>query len=227
MGVFLTKFSAYIEAFILYIAIFFSQVLLRAVSTGIDTALPEEAVTFSVSSLLLTLFIYCIPSLVIIWLLLYRRRKPEYRLKKPVKHDLFSGLISLPCLLTIGIAVSIISILTGAAPTQPPPSPASIAGWITLCVFCLFSAYLEESFFRFYLLSKREELNLNAPLALVISAVLFGICHICDGFWGFVNAVLSGLFLGFMFIRYKTLHGIAVAHWLYNLTAFILMRTSL
>ena len=206
----------YIEAFILYVVIFFSQVLFRAASTGAETQ------SFSVSSLILTLFIYCIPSLVLIWFLLYRGKKPEYRIQKPGKSDFFSGLISLSGLLIIGIAVSIISILTEAAYSQPLPSPASIAGWITLCVYCLFSAYLEESFFRFYLLSKREELNLNAPLALIISAILFGICHIYEGFWGFFNAALAGLFLGFIFLRFKTLHGIALAHGLYNITAFVL-----
>jgi len=214
--------GVYIEAFILYIVIFFSQVLLRWVSNGADAALPAEALSFSISSLFFYLFIYCVPSLVLIWFLLYRKQKPEYRLKKPAKHDLFSGLISLPVLLTIGVAISIISALAGAVTVQLPQSPASAAGWITLCVYCLFSAYLEESFFRFYLLSKREELKLNAHLALAISAVLFGICHIYEGFPGFINAVLAGLFLGLMFLRFKTLHGIAAAHWLYNVAAFAL-----
>ena len=218
--------GAHIEAFILYILIFFSQTLFRGFSSGIDTARQADAAAFSIPSLILIIFVYCIPSLILIWFLLYRRRKPEYCVKKPGKNDLFSGLISLPCLLTIGVTVSLISVLTGAAPEQPLPSPASATGWITLCVFCLISACLEESFFRFYLLSKKEELNLNAPLALTVSAILFGICHICDGLWGLINALLAGLFLGIMFLRYKTLHGITLAHGLYNITAFVLMSIS-
>jgi len=208
--------GVYIEAFLLFVVIFFSQVLLGGASAGIEIQF------FTASSLILNLFIYCIPSLVIIWFLLYRRKKPEYHIQKPGKNDLLSGLISLPCLLIIGITVSIISISARGVPSQPLPSPASISGWIILCVYCLFSAYLEESFFRFYLLSKRGELRLSAPAALIISAIMFGICHIYEGFWGLLNAALAGLFLGYLFLRFKTLHGIALAHGLYNITAFVL-----
>jgi len=210
--------GTYIEAFILFIVIFFSQTVFGLLSGhSIDSA------PFSISALIFNIFIYSIPSLLIIWFLLYRKKKAEYRLTKPGKNDLFSGFIAFPALIFTGITVSIISALTNSASTEAPiPPPSSAAGWVILCIFCLLSAYLEESFFRFYLLSKKDEFKLPPPAALAISAALFGICHIHDGLFGSLNALLAGLLLGVIFLKYRTIHGIAAAHGLYNITAFVL-----
>ena len=210
--------GAYLEAFLLFIVIFFSQTVF-----GLLSGRSFEGASFSISALIFSIFIYSIPSLAVIWYLLYRKKKAEFRLVKPQKNDLLSGFIAFPALIITGITVSFISALTGGVSAEAPiPSPASAAGWITLVIFCLLSAYLEESFFRFYLLSKKEELKLTTPLALIISSVLFGLCHIHDGLFGFLNALLAGLLLGSIFLKYRTIHGIAIAHGLYNITAFIL-----
>jgi len=87
---------------------------------------------------------------------------------------------------------------------------------------CLFAAYLEESYFRFYLLSKRHEMNMSDTSALLFSTALFSVCHIYEGPWGFTNAVLAGAFLGFIFLRYNSLHGIAIAHGMYNISVFVI-----
>jgi len=210
--------SVHIEAFILYIVIFFSQtVFLMKSGQGPETA------SFSIPSLLFTILIYIIPSLFLIWFLLYRKKKPEYRLTCPGKNDLNSSLITLPALLFTGLTVSLISAIAGAEASEPfISSPSSLAGWIMLCFYCILSAYLEESFFRFYLLSKKEELKLTAPFALAVSALLFGICHIYEGIWGVLNAFLAGILLGVIFLKYRTIHGIAIAHAFYNITAFAL-----
>ena len=203
----------------MYFIIFFSQSLL------IEKSVPGivETASFSIPLLIFTLLIYCIPSLILIWFLLYRKKKPEYRLNKPKINDLYSGIITLPALLLTGFLISLISVITDTIPAVPLiASPSTPAGWVTLCVYCLFSAYLEESYFRFYLLSKKDELRLTVPFALVISSLLFGICHIYEGHWGFLNAFLAGLLLGGIFLKYRTIHGIAIAHALYNITAFLL-----
>jgi membrane protease YdiL (CAAX protease family) len=43
-----------------------------------------------------------------------------------------------------------------------------------------------------------------------------------EGPWGFLNAALAGTALAFVFLRYGSLHGIALAHGLYNLFAYAL-----
>jgi len=212
--------GVHIEAFILYIVIFFSQTVIFFI-----TGREFETASFSINSLLLTILIYFIPSIIMILFLLYRKKKPEYRLVKPKINDLFSGLITLPALFLIGIIISFFSLLFGTVFREPLiPSPSTPSGWVTLCIYCLFAAYLEEIYFRFYLLSKKEELRLTAPFALIISSLLFGICHLYGGFWGFLNAFLAGLLLGGIFLRYRAIHGIAIAHAAYNITAFILAR---
>jgi membrane protease YdiL (CAAX protease family) len=87
---------------------------------------------------------------------------------------------------------------------------------------CILAAYLEESFFRFYILSRRDELKLSAIPAMIVSVALFSICHIYEGPWGFLNAFLSAVILAFVFLRYNALHGIAIAHGLYNIAVYFI-----
>jgi len=208
--------GVYIEALILYILLFFSQ-------TGLAPAPPSEAETafFAVSVHITRIFFYYIPSITLILYLLFKNRKTEINILKPGKNDLFCGLIAFPSLLITGLAAAFLASFFGGVSAQVN-SPSSVSGWLMLCVTCIIAAYLEESFFRFYLLSKKEEMNLNTPSALVLSAALFAICHIYEGPWGVLNAVISGLILGALFLKFRSLHGIAAAHGLYNITAHVI-----
>jgi membrane protease YdiL (CAAX protease family) len=93
-----------------------------------------------------------------------------------------------------------------------------------LVISCISTAYLEESFFRFYLLSKREEMGIGPHRAVLLSTLLFSICHVYEGPWGFLNAALSGMVLAFVFLRFRSLHGIALAHALYNVLVYALNK---
>ncbi|MCL2174742.1 MAG: CPBP family intramembrane metalloprotease [Treponema sp.] len=209
--------TLYIEALILYIILFFSQTGF-ALQSGVTSAVTAN---FSISAGIIRIILNYIPSIALIWFIIIKNWKIEYWIIKPGKKDLISGLFTLPALLMIGISVAFAHAFTGGAQTQHA-APPNAALWIVICVSCFLSAYLEESFFRFYILSRREELNLSAPSALIFSTILFALCHINAGPWGFLNAALSGLFLGFMFLRYNSLHGIAIAHGVYNIIAFII-----
>jgi len=219
--------GAYIESIILYIIIF-----VRGSTAG-------QTAFFSIPGEIQMILLYYIPSLALIWYLHQARLfqaagsevssltsknpKQEYSILIPGKKDLFCALIAFPCLLITGFAFSIAAEFTGGDGAQILyTSPSSTAGWIMACITCVFSAYLEESFFRFYLLTKREDLNLGAPLALIFSAALFSICHIYEGPWGFLNSLVSALLLGLLFLKFKSLHGLAIAHALYNITAYAL-----
>ena len=176
---------------------------------------------FSVTAELTKIFLYYLPSLALIWYLLFKVHKTKISAIKPGKKDLVLGLIILPCLLLIGFTVTLVSITTSGTTTQIALySPSTVPGWIILCLTCICAAYLEESFFRFYLLSKREELNLNGASALILSVILFCSIHIYGGLWSILNAAICGTFLGLIFLRYKIFHGIAIAHALYNISAF-------
>jgi len=209
------------EAIILYILLFFSGTITQVI--GAFAGASTQVAAFSPIMELSKLALYIIPSLALIWYIMFRTWKLEYWLVRPGKKDVISGLITFPCLIFIGSAISLIAMYARDPTAQVTiQSPSTAIGWIVLCLVCIFSAYLEETFFRFYLLSKRKEMNMSATHALIFSTALFSICHISAGPWGFLNAALSGTFLGFMFLRYNSLHGIAIAHGLYNITSYVL-----
>jgi len=47
-----------------------------------------------------------------------------------------------------------------------------------------------------------------------------------EGPWGFLNAALSGTVLAFVFLRFRSLHGISAAHALYNILVYVLGTVS-
>jgi membrane protease YdiL (CAAX protease family) len=211
--------GVYLEAIILYIVLFLSGTA-GALING-----PQSAVQtgFSVTAALGGIFLRSVPSLILIWFLLLRKKKLKDWGIKPGLKDLVSGIITLPCLLIIGFTVTYISSKIGETSLQIKlASPSSKFEWVILGFSCLFAAYLEESFFRFYLLTRRNEFKLTAVYALVFSVALFSICHIYEGPWGFLNAVLSSILLCFMFLRYKSIHGISIAHAMYNIAIYVI-----
>ena len=100
-------------------------------------------------------------------------------------------------------------------------APDNIFGWIILIFSCIGLAYLEESYFRFYLLKKFESSILFTPLRIIFPALLFAISHAWEGIPGMINAFLAGIFLSILFIKYKSLHGISLAHACYNLFVYV------
>ena len=206
--------GVYFEALILYMVLFLSGSMGRA----------EGPVDFSVAAELTRIFLYSIPSLALIWYLLLKVKSfKDWEIGLPNKKDLFAGLLSLLGLLLIGFTIAFATSFFNATSGETGlSSPSSVPGWIILSVSCISSAYLEESFFRFYFLSRQEELKLSGGSALLLSTIAFSICHFYEGPWGFLNSFLSGILLCYIFLRYKSLHGIALAHGLYNIIVYIL-----
>ncbi|MDR0501705.1 MAG: CPBP family intramembrane metalloprotease [Treponema sp.] len=208
----------YIEMLILYIVLFFSA------STGSSGG--EGQAVFSIFTELTRMLLYNIPSLALIWYLLLKAKRIKDWDIMPGKRDIISVIIALPCMLITGYSIAYVSSRIGGASAQVSLStPPDTAGWVILSISCLTAAYLEESFFRFYILSRRSKLNLSAAWALIVSVALFSICHIYEGPWGFLNAVISGTVLSVVFLRYKSLHGIAIAHWFYNFSVYAVSST--
>jgi uncharacterized protein len=212
----------YIEALILYILLFLHGSLALFTGSG------AESPNFSATAELVNIFVYFIPALMLIWHLIIKTQKIEIWVLRLGKKDFLSFIITFPCLLIIGFSVTFIgSYIGGSTGNIAMNLPSSGIEWILLFFTCFLSAYLEESYFRFYLLTKREELNLNAVSSLLLSVILFAICHIYEGPWGFLNAVISGAILGFVFLRYNSLHGIAIAHAFYNISVFVIYKLTI
>ena len=210
--------GVYLESLILYTVLFLS-----GSAGGI-----ERITGFSGAAELARIFLFNVPSLALIWYLLLRVKSfKDWGIGLPCKKDLIAGLLCLPGLLLAGFTIAFISPFFSEPAVQTGLySPSSVPAWIILCISCISTGYLEESFFRFYLLSRREELKLNDTGALLVSVAAFSICHIYEGPWGFLNSVISGILLSFIFLRYKSLHGIALAHGLYNIIVYVLAALS-
>jgi membrane protease YdiL (CAAX protease family) len=209
--------ALYLEPLILYVLLFLQ-------TSAPAAAGAVEFINFSPFDELSRIILYTIPALALIWyLLLKSRRLKGLGIGLPGKKDLFSIALALPALLLIGLSVSFISPYFSKIPRGPiiiPPQ--GIFSWVILVFSSLSTGYLEESYFRFYLLSKNEEMGLNPLPAGVLSTLLFSICHVYEGPWGFLNAVLAGMVLAFVFFRYRSLHGLAIAHGAYNVLVYVL-----
>jgi membrane protease YdiL (CAAX protease family) len=208
--------SAYIESLILYAVLF-----LRG---PVAQPLTGEVIAFSATVELVRIVLYNIPSLALVWYLLFQVKGPrKWGIRRPGRRDILPGLLALPALALIGFTVSLVSPRFSGVPAAPQfLPPDNWPSWVVLVLSCVSTGYLEESFFRFYLLSKRDALVLGTGGAALISVLLFSVCHIYEGPWGFLNAVLSGTLLAFIFLRYRSLHGIALAHGLYNALVYAL-----
>ena len=207
--------STFVEPLILYAVLFFR------IPAGVPAG---ETVVFSITAEIARITLYNIPSLALVWYLLLKTKSlREWRIAIPVKKDLFAAAFTLPGLVLIGLTISAVSRVFDAAPSGSPfLPPDNVFSWIILIISCISTAYLEESYFRFYLLSKRAEMGIGPHRAVLFSTLLFSFCHIYEGPWGFLNAALSGILLAFIFVRYRSLHGIAFAHALYNVLVYAL-----
>ena len=201
------------EPLILYIVLFLSGSAGQVSGGG-----PE---LFSLQAELARILLYNIPSLALIWYLLLKVKSlKEWGIAPPGKKDLLPGLCALPALILIGFIIAFIAPRVSESGASPQVFPDTVPGWIILVISCLSTGYLEESFFRFYLLSKREEMGIGLWSAALLSVAGFSLCHIYEGPWGFLNAVLSGTVLAFVFLRRRSLHGVALAHGLYNVFVY-------
>ena len=197
------------EALILYFVIFFP---------GITTSSFSSAVW-----LLNRTLGYTLPALALLWYIVLGKKSFRSLISiKFQKKDLLTFAACLAGLIIIGLGISLIITLVSRHYGLPIPpgtqAPDAIFGWIIMVISCICTGYLEESYFRFYLLTKYE----NYPISykVVFSTLLFAFGHAHDGPWGILNAVLAGIFLSIVFIRYKTFHGIALAHGFYNIFVY-------
>ena len=87
-------------------------------------------------------------------------------------------------------------------------------------VFCIVSAYREELFFRSYLLTRLGQLGVAPQFAIAATALLFSAGHLYAGWGGAAGAALQGILLAVVFLKFRSIHTIAIAHGLYNFSIF-------
>lgn len=86
---------------------------------------------------------------------------------------------------------------------------------LLIMLLLLTSAYMEELFFRGYLLdSLKKELPL--PRAVAVSSLLFSLGHANQGFWGIPATFCLGILFCIVKEKIQNLHIVAISHWIYN-----------
>jgi len=217
------------EPLILYFILFFPRVYSYSFP---GTILVPDAISFSILRELGRTLTYTLPSLALLWYLISDRRGiSAIKEEKPHIRDLYSFAAGFPGLIVIGLGISfMVMLFPETQGLNPPPkieAPVTMAGWIIMILSCLGTGYLEESYFRYYLLKILEKPLPKAAFRIILSTALFSLCHVYEGPWGILNAVLAGVLLSFLFIRFNSLHGIAWAHGAYNIFVYFMGRFSL
>jgi membrane protease YdiL (CAAX protease family) len=203
----------FIEPFILYWVLF-----LPAWGPLSAAAAPAA---FSLSQELGRIFTYNLPSLALI---VYLLRSDPGGMFRPRVRDLGTVLLALPGLLILGVLVTLLGQLSPFPASAPAlvEGPLGPAAFLVMILSCLSTGYLEEIYFRLYLFTRFKEGGIGPVKAMVVSSLLFALCHIYEGPLGALNAFLAGLLLFFIFSRRKSIHGLAWAHGGYNVFVYIM-----
>jgi hypothetical protein len=147
--------KSFFEPLILYWVLFFRM--------PAWIASPGEAVPFSAIDTMLRIVMYILPALALVFYLLFKARGvadwglglKELGLGLPKKKDFGVAAMAFPALVFIGLAISLVSPHFAELPVGPRfLPPGTSIEWAILAASCFCTAYLEESYFRFYLLSK-------------------------------------------------------------------------
>ncbi len=94
-----------------------------------------------------------------------------------------------------------------------PEGPAQVTAWILVCVT---AGFCEETIFRGYLQKQFVAWTGNAPVGIVLSAAIFGVCHIYQGTKAVVVITVYGLMFGILAQRRKSMRPGMMTHALHD-----------
>jgi membrane protease YdiL (CAAX protease family) len=104
-----------------------------------------------------------------------------------------------------------------------PPGEDELLRWIPLAVMMLSVAWVEELFFRGYLLTRLRQVGASSRGAIVVAALLFSVGHGYQGVGALVFSFAAGLFLGILWVRKPSIVNLTIGHAIYNVVALALM----
>jgi membrane protease YdiL (CAAX protease family) len=90
-----------------------------------------------------------------------------------------------------------------------------------LLLSALQNGLLEEVLVTGYLLTRLRKLGVNPWVAVAISATLRGSYHLYQGFGGFAGNAVMGIIFGTLFLRWRRVTPMIIAHTLIDAVAFI------
>jgi membrane protease YdiL (CAAX protease family) len=90
-----------------------------------------------------------------------------------------------------------------------------------LLLSALQNGLLEEVLVTGYLLTRLEKLGVRPVVAVAISATLRGSYHLYQGFGGFLGNAIMGVIFGTLFLRWRRVTPMIIAHTLIDAVAFV------
>ena len=96
--------------------------------------------------------------------------------------------------------------------------------WWTLPVLILSAlenAVLEEVVMIGYLFTRLRQVGWNVIAIIALSAIIRGSYHLYQGIGGFIGNVIMGVIFGLIYLRWKRVGPLVVAHSLLDITAFV------
>jgi len=205
------------EPLLLFLIIFFPGYILQN-SESIDADL------FNNPSLNIVYLMTTLPQTILVAYLILQDKSNDrlrFGLTIPLKRDFLKAFIALG---QIFMALIPLYLLGSLLMTQGIISDYAAVEWkftnysIIPLVFitCLSTGYLEEIYFRSYLISKGEVAGVSKwPLLLGIN-FLFAAGHLYQGVMGFIVTFGIGMVLSLVFIKRRNIHIIALGHGYYN-----------
>jgi len=195
------------------------QLLIAYIVVWVDLFLPQPPIqAFSVLWFAFAAAKNCARIIIVIFIMkkigLARR---SFRL--PGGKELVDGLrvATSAGLLALGIAG--FAYLLGASnpllASLPMPA-ASLLLYLVMALSSVAIGYAEELFFRIFAPRLLETAGLSALIALLISALIFGLSHASQGFFGIIVSTLIALLFSFFRLRGKSLHALALGHAVYD-----------
>ncbi|MDR2808494.1 MAG: CPBP family intramembrane metalloprotease [Spirochaetaceae bacterium] len=189
-----------VEPVLLYMLLFFPGVFAEG---------SPELFSFSIHSLANRIILFYLPALFVLWFLLFRLHSLKKEEIYPCRHDIGAFTAAFILLLCIRYFVNFFFPVDDSARIR---FSGNLVQYCSMVFLFLCSGYLEEGYFRFYLLRKNQK-----PSMIIFSTALFALCHRYQGIAGMFNTACAGLLLSTVFIKSRSLHGIAIAHGLYNI----------
>jgi uncharacterized protein len=123
----------------------------------------------------------------------------------------------------VGLLSFVMSLLGGAEGMEPAVDWSFERRELLplVLVSTLAIGYREEIFYRAYVADRADEIGTNPRIALAGAALLFAAGHLYQGLAGFIVSLAIGLLLAEVYVRTRSLHGIAIAHGLYNFVVLV------
>ena len=129
--------------------------------------------------------------------------------------------------IALGIGIPGLGLYLGARAlglnTQVQASGLADNWWTipVLILSALQNSLVEEVIMIGYLFTRFTQLGWRWPMIILVSAVIRGSYHLYQGFGGFVGNLIMGLIFGLIYLRFKRVAPLVVAHTLLDIAAFV------